>query len=380
VRLVLIGPVYPYRGGIAHYTTMLYRVLRERGHDVLLASFKRQYPQRLFPGKSDRDPSEQPVRVEEVHYWIDSLNPITWLMTAWRIRQYWPDVIIMQWWTTFWALAWSVLGTLNRLFLQRPLVMVCHNVLPHEVRWWDTLLARLVLRNTSHFIVQSAEEEQSLLSLLPGARVTIAPLPIFDMFAGACVPREEARRRLDLPPDVPILLFFGIVREYKGLKDLIAALPEVQARMGKVILLVAGEFWEDKRAYLEMIEHLGVGDAVIIDDRYIPNEDVPTYFSVADVLVAPYRQVTGSAVVQLAFGCDCPVITTAVGGLVDLIRDGENGLLVPPSDSAALAASIVRYFTEGLATQLTSSQSRTSHWSTLFDTIETLQDSFNGCL
>ena len=374
IRLVLIGPVYPYRGGIAHYTTMLYRALRERGHEVLLVSFKRQYPQWLFPGRSDKDPSKKPLKVEEARYWLDSLNPFTWLTTFWRIRRYRPDAVILQWWTTFWAPVWFTLGVLNWLFLRQPLIYICHNVLPHEMHWWDPLLARAVLQWGTRFVVQSAEEEHRLFSLLPGAQATTIPLPVFDMFADQRMSKEEARERLRLPADVPVLLFFGIVREYKGLKNLLAALPEIRAQLGDVILVVAGEFWEDQQPYLEMIHQLGLEDSVVVDDRYIPNEEVGVYFSAADVLVAPYRQVTGSAVVQMALGYDCPVITTTVGGLADLVRDGENGLLVPPSDSAALAAGIVRYFTEGLITplrQLTQSRSHTSHWLALVNTIET---------
>ena len=373
IRLVLIGPVYPYRGGIAHYTTMLYRALRERGHEVLLVSFKRQYPQWLFPGQSDKDPSKKPLKVEEARYWLDSLNPLTWLTAFWRIRRYRPDAVILQWWTTFWAPVWFTLGVLNWLFLRQPLIYICHNVLPHEMHRWDPLLARTVLRWGTCFVVQSAEEEHRLFSLLPRAQATIIPLPVFDMFADQRTSKEEARDRLRLPADVPVLLFFGIVREYKGLKNLLAALPEIRAQLGDVVLVVAGEFWEDQQPYLEMIHQLGLEDSVVVDDRYIPNEEVGVYFSAADVLVAPYRQVTGSAVVQMALGYGLPVITTTVGGLADLVRDGETGLLVPPSDSAALAAGIVQYFTKGLATplrQLTQSRSHT-HWLTLVNTIET---------
>ena len=348
MKVVLVGPVYPYRGGIAHYTTILYRTLREREHDVLPVSFRRQYPRWLFPGQSDRDPSKKPLRVEAAQYWIDSLNPITWLTTFWRIRQYQPDVIILQWWTTFWAAAWFVLGALNRVFLQRPLIYICHNVLPHEVRPWDSLLAKAVLRWGTNFIVQSAEEERRLFSLLPQARAVIVPLPVFDMFADDRVAQDEARRRLGLPSDVPVLLFFGIVREYKGLKDLLAALPEVRARLGCVVLLVAGEFWEDKHKYLEMIDRLRIGELVIIEDRYIPNEDVPLYFSAADVLVAPYRSATGSAVVQMALGCGCPVIATRVGNLAEVIQGDGAGLLTEPADSRALGETIVRYFRDNV--------------------------------
>lgn len=348
MRLALIGPVFPYRGGIAHYTTMLCRTLRAEGHEVLMVSLKRQYPQWLFPGGSDKDPSKERIEIEDAQYWIDSLNPITWVKAFWRIRSYCPDAIILQWWTTFWAPAWLVLGLLNRLFLRKPLIYISHNVLPHETYWWDPYLTRMTLHWGTHFIVQSAEEKERLLSLLPGAQAVIAPLPALDLFAPQQISKEMARKQLGLPLEVPTLLFFGIVREYKGLKDLLAAMPEVRARLGEVMLVIAGEFWEDERPYLKMIEQLGVSDSVIIEDRYIPNEEVALYFSATDVLVAPYQRVTGSAVVKMALGNNRPVITTRVGSLPDAVEHGVTGLLTQAENSQALAEAVVRFFHEGL--------------------------------
>jgi len=310
MRIALIGPVYPYKGGIAHYTTMLYGALRKRDHDVLMVSFKRQYPRWLYPGRDDKDPSKKPLVVEDAKYWIDSLNPITWLTTFWRIRCYQPDVLVLQWWTTFWTPVWFTLGVLNRLFLCRPLVYICHNVLPHESHWWDPWLTRMVLQWGSWLIVQSEEEFHRLGKLLPGKRASIVPHPTYDVLVGQKIPKEEARQHLGLPLDVPVLLFFGIVRKYKGLQDILAVMPEVRKRFGRVILLVVGEFWDEKRPYLEMIERLGIRELVIIEDRYIPNEEITWYFSAADVLVAPYRRVTGSGVMQIAHGLGMPVIST----------------------------------------------------------------------
>jgi glycosyltransferase involved in cell wall biosynthesis len=367
MRLVLIGPVYPFRGGIAHYTTMLYRAVRERGHDVLLVSFKRQYPQWLFPGRSDRDPSKQPLKVEDVQYWIDSLNPLTWLATFWRVQRYRPDVLILQWWTTFLAPVWLVLGMLNCIFLRKPLVYICHNVLPHEERRWDPWVARAILRWGRQFIVQSAQEEKRLLGLMPRARVVAIPHPVYDMFADGKISQKEARERLGLPLNVPILLFFGIVREYKGLKDLLMALPRIREQLGRVIVLVTGEFWEDKQSYLEMIERLGIGDSVIIEDRYVLNEEVGLYFSATDALVAPYRQATGSGAVQMARGFGVPVIGTAGRGS-ERITAGETAGL--SADGGPLAAEIVRFFAkETLPRAIHTDAGQVSSWGRLVDQI-----------
>lgn len=342
MKVVLVGPVYPYRGGIAHYTTMLYRAFLERGHNVLMISFKRQYPRWLYPGRSDRDPSKQPLVVEDAKYWIDSLNPFTWLATFWRIWHYKPDAIILQWWTTFWAPVWFTIGVLNRLWLRKPLFYICHNVLPHETRRWDTLLTKVVLCWGSNFIVQSPQEKHRLLSLLPHAQVNIIPHPVYDMFAHQKIAKEEARKRLGLPTDVPILLFFGIVREYKGLRDILAAIPEIRKQLGKVMLLIAGEFWDNKQHYLEIISQTGIEDSVVIEDRYIPNEEIGLYFSAADALIVPYRQLTGSGVVQLARGFRTPVIFAGAfgfksGPVRNQISEGPN----------LLANQVARFFAEG---------------------------------
>lgn len=344
MRIALIGPVYPYRGGIAHYTTMLYEALQKKGYEVLLISFKRQYPKWLFPGRSDKDPSKHPLYAEGAQYWIDSLNPLSWFVTFLRLARYQPDALILQWWTTFWAPSWFTFGVLNAFFLRSSLLYICHNVLPHESCWWDVWVARLVLRWGNRFIVQSEEERKRLSVCLPKARATVFPIPVFDIFTDERIPKNEARKRLGLPADIPILLFFGIVRAYKGLTDLLAALPQVRERLGKVLLLIVGEFWEDKVPYLAQIEALHITNSVIIEDRYIPNEEIALYFSAIDLLVSPYREVTGSAVVQIGIGFHCPIVTTRVGSLAELAENNSTITLVEPRDSAALAAAIVNHF------------------------------------
>jgi len=352
---------------------MLCHALRERGHEVLMISFKRQYPQWLFPGKSDKDPSRKPLKVEAAEYWIDSLNPLTWFYTFFRIKMFHPDVIVLQWWTTFWTPVWFIIGVLNRFLLKSVLVYICHNVLPHEAKAWDPWLVRLALRWGTNFTVQSEHELVRLLNLLPKAQIQVVSHPVYDMFAEHKIPQGEARRLLDLPSDAKVLLFFGIVREYKGLKDILIALPEILERLGKVVLLIAGEFWEDKRPYLEMIEELGIAKHVVVEDRYIPNEEVPIYFSAADVLVAPYRRTTGSGVIQMAQGFDVLVVTTRVSGLSEMVCEGKNGLLVPPGDTIGLTQAIQRCFTKHLAeaTKTTLCKERKAvDWTTLVDVIE----------
>jgi glycosyltransferase involved in cell wall biosynthesis len=278
MRIALIGPTYPYRGGIAHYTTMLHKALCKRGHDVLLMSFIRQYPLWLYPGQSDRDPSEQPLQAEKVSYSLDSLNPLTWLASFRLLCHFSPDAVILSWWTPFWAPAWLVLGMLIRWRLHRPLLFLCHNVLPHEPKFWDRWVAKVVLRQGSSFIVQSEDERQQLVAMLPQARASVVPHPVYDMFAVNSISQTEARTKLEIPLGAPVLLFFGIIREYKGLMDLLEAMPQIKGDVPNVRLIVAGEFWQSKLPYFHAVEILGIGDNVRFDDHYIPNEKVALYF------------------------------------------------------------------------------------------------------
>ncbi len=347
MRLALIGPVYPYRGGIAHYTTALYSALRDQGHEVLPISFSRQYPQWLFPGQSDKDPSQKPLEVPDARYWLDSLNPITWLATVSRIRDYSPDAIILQWWVPFWALAWMSIVWLIQRFAVAKVVFICHNVIPHEAGRLDRLLVRRVLGLGDVNIVHSERDREELLGLLPRAQVHVAHHPTYSVFAENAPAVSQARQELGLDSETPVILFFGFVRPYKGLDYLIKALPLVLQDMD-IHLLIAGEFWDGVQHYRDQIQSLHVESHVTLVDRYIRNEDIGTYFAGADLVALPYIDATQSGIVQMAFGFGVPVLTTNVGGLGESVQDGVTGLLVRPQDSQALASAIRRYFQDQL--------------------------------
>ncbi len=349
MKYVLIGPTYPYRGGISHYTTLLYQHL-SAAHEVKLYSFKRQYPAFLFPGRTDRDPSRSPLRAD-CEYLLDPSNPLTWLETFRRIKRGQPDALILQWWVPYWALTFASIAFLVRKFTPTRVLFICHNVLPHEGSAIDRLSAKLALGQGHYFIVQSEKDLNDLKRLLPGAQVRRTAHPIYEALAlDRKMTDEEAKRQLGL--EGKVLLFFGFVREYKGLKYLLKAIPQV---MGKIDahLLVVGEFWDDKLSYLKLIEELGIAPAVTIIDRYIPNEELGLYFSAADVVVLPYVDATQSGVTQLAYGFEKPVITTLVGGIPEVVKDGETGMIVPPEDSEALGEAIARYFEEDLGARFT---------------------------
>lgn len=351
MKVALIGPVYPYRGGIAHYTTLLAYHLAER-HEVHVISFRSQYPSKLFPGRSDRDPSQEPLLINNVRYILHPLQPVSWIRTSQLLQRLDPDVLLIQWWVTFWAPSFaSILWLYRRMLPTSPIIAICHNVLPHETQWWDVVLTKLVLSLPTYHLVHSTCEKERLLALIPRANVTVSAFPSYQGIVTRRYTRAEARRELGLDHEVAVLLFFGFVRPYKGLMYLLEAVNKIKEYVD-VHLLVVGEFWENKQKYLQKIRELNLNTCVTLIDRYVPNEEISKYFAAANVLVLPYIQASQSAVVQLAFEMGTPIIASNVGGLSESIVDGVNGLLVRPGDSDSLAAAILRYLREGLEPRL----------------------------
>ncbi len=349
-RFCLLGPTYPYRGGIAHYTTLLTQHLREEGHEVLLLSFSRQYPGWLFPGKSDKDPSKRPLRTE-AEYLLDPINPLTWRRTLKRIKEWQPDMVIVPWWHPYFAPVWSVLSRgIKRLDLTPRLIFICHNVLPHEQGKFSKIVLptviKVTLRKGDSFILHSQADGDILRSLLPQASYVVTPLPTYAALGD--VDTTAVELPVMLPEDRPLLLFAGFVRPYKGLDILLDALPLVLAEM-PVHLLVAGEFWQGGEAqYRRQIQELGIEEHVTIINEYLPDELLAACIDRADVVVLPYRSATQSAIIQTAFGRNTPVITTDVGGLAEVVEDGRTGLVVPPENSVLLTEAINKYFTNNL--------------------------------
>ncbi len=354
MRISVVGPTYPYRGGIAHYTTLLVRHLRQAGHHAPLYSFTRQYPRWLFPGKTDRDPSATPLRVN-CEYILDPINPLTWWRLVRRVRADNPDLLVLQWWVPYWTPCLTTVGTLLKRNSTIKIAFICHNVVPHEGGGvLDRRLALTVLRQGDALIVHSEQDRHRLLALLPAARVVKAAIPTYAPLAAQraqTVSGRDLRRELGLPAAGPVLLFFGFVRPYKGLEYLIQALPRIREHL-PAHLLVAGEFWSSREFYVRYAQEFGVEQFITFVDRYIPNEELQPYFDIADVVVLPYVSATQSAVVQLAFGFNKPVITTRVGGLHEVVRDGVNGLIVPPQDEGALAEAVVRFFTDEVGARI----------------------------
>ncbi len=370
-RISLLGPAWPYRGGIAHFSAALARTLAARGHAVQPVTFSRQYPAVLFPGKSQFDDGPPPAGVPIASQVLDTLNPLSWRRTARFIAGSGAEVAVLMYWMPFLAPA---LGTVARRLHRRGVTVlgIVHNAIPHERRPGDLVLGRYALGVCDGLIAMSDTVRADLDRLGLTAPTRTVPHPVYDNF-GEPIPQAEARAALGLPTEAPVFLFFGFVRRYKGLHVLLDAMHAVTARVPEARLVVAGEFYADEAALRAQAADLG--DAVRFDADYIPDHRVGLYFSAADAVVQPYVTATQSGVAQIAFHFERPVVTTDVGGLAEVVPDGEAGLVVPPEDPAALADALVRFVEDDLAEPLAAGVRRQRDlvsWDHLAEAVEEL--------
>jgi len=322
MRIASVGPAPPWRGGISQYHYALADRLGREGAVVQVLTFARLYPRLLFPGSDPTDTSEGalPALGEAV---LRPMWPPSWKRSARRITEYDPDAVLLHWWHPFFAL--SYLGLLRRIPRNVPVGLICHNVLSHEKMPGGRRLG-------------GEKMATEIRSLNPHAAIEIVAHPRYDLpFTRPMPDRESAREQLGLDSGEAVFLFFGLVREYKGLDVLLEALSLLETE-SRWTCLIAGEFYESREPYEARIREFGLEERVIMYDRYIPNSEVPGFFAAADLTVLPYRHATQSGVAALSIACNRPVLTTRVGALPETIVEGENGWLVPPEDPAALAS------------------------------------------
>jgi glycosyltransferase involved in cell wall biosynthesis len=329
VTTVLIGPVYPYRAGIAYCTT---RLAEELGAEVI--SYRRQYPRWLYPGASDVDPTLP--RFERARFLLDIVNPISWLRTALLLRRERPDAVILVWWVWVWALPYLTL--LMLLPKATRVVLQCHNIGDKEPAAWKRWLTNRVLRRGDVLVVHAKSEADDARRRTSRPVVTTF-LPVHEM-GGAVPSRDEARRRLGLTGNVA--LCFGHVRPYKGLDIALRAWRLLET---EVTLVVAGEaWWKGEEEYRALAQGL---PNVRLDFRFIPDAEIANYFAATDVVLAPYRVEAQSGVALTSFYFARPVVASTVGGLPEIIEEGVNGLLIPPEDPVALAKAVDAFFARG---------------------------------
>ena len=339
MKLVLLGPTSPHRGGIARYGTLLLAELLKR-HDGLGIGFDRLYPAFLFPGQNQLDAeshsSEQPPVERILHY----LRPGSWTRAAQRIDEFAPAAVVLTWWVTFWA---PYLGWLARRLTRRHrIIYLCHNVYPHEASFIDRPLVRFALKPAGRFIVHSEENRGQLLQLFPNARVLRQAHPAYGFNPLSAIESGEARKRLSIQGRM--LLFFGFVRSYKGLDLAIEALAKVKDDLPDLSLWICGEFWDNRRKYEGLIEHYGLQNRVRIEAGFLPQSDLGLRVAACDGVLLPYRSVTGSGILGNALAMNKPVIASNTGSLGEMVEHGRSGLLCEPNDSTALARAIRDFY------------------------------------
>ena len=346
MKIVMLGPVYPFKGGIAQYTGAMCAALAAE-HEVRAVSFSLQYPKLLYR-RPQREEGNTTFRYEPAIYPLNTMNPFTWKRTAAQICGGNPDLLIVQWWHPWFAPCYaSVLASVRKKLRGTRILFVCHNVLPHEGFPMKDALARRVLRKGDAFIVHSGQDAEDLKRLVPDPLFIHGVHPAYNQFLKRGVTKEQARRELGIPEDREVLLFFGYIREYKGLKHLIRALPAIRAGRPKACLCVVGDFWENNRPeYEQLIREAGAEDAVTLVDGYLPDDKVEPWFAAADLCVLPYESATQSGVIQIAYSFGLPVVATDVGGLPEVVHDGRTGYVVPPKDPEKIAEAVVRFFGE----------------------------------
>lgn len=333
-KLTIVGPVFPYRAGIAYCTTRLAEELAKQ-HEVDVVSFKRQYPAKFYPGGSDVDETLRHKTPGNARFDVDIVKPSTWLTTAWRLRRSKPDAVIFVWWIWVWALPYLLMIAL--LPRRTKVILQCHNIGDKEPARWKSWLTDRVLRRGDVLVVHAESELLQASSRAGGRRIVSAQLPVHEL-GGAVPSRDDAKRALGLAGR-NVALFFGHVRPFKGLDLALRAWRDLRS---DVVLLVAGEaWWESEAEYRKLAEGL---PNVRLEFRFIPDAEIATYFAAADVVLAPYRVEAQSGVILTAFHFGRAVIAARVGGIPQIVHEGGTGYLIRPENPSDLAAAVDRFF------------------------------------
>ncbi len=382
MRLAVVGPAHPIKGGISHYTTLLVRALRKR-HEVLFISYRYQYPQWIYPGTGQTSNDASPILEENEPIW-HSLKPWSLHQIAHRMKKFGAEGVIDTWVTQFLGFHTTYLAWQIKRIAKCPIVLLCHNVHQHDPLPLENFLPKLAFNSADGFIVGSETDLERLKSFVPNAIIRKHFHPTYDVFAkDSDWTRENARAALGMGHE-PMVLYFGAVRPYKGLKWLVQAAPEILAGVPGCQIWCVGDYWDGPEEFEEMSKELGVlydpaspsAGGTRIVAKYVPNEEVGKFFAACDLVALPYETATQSGIAQIAYGFDKPCLVTSVGGLPEIVLDGETGYVVPPLDSKAIADRVIEFFSltdEGRA----QFESRIADWKKVFDwdhMVDTVED------
>ncbi|MCK9302938.1 MAG: glycosyltransferase [Bacteroidales bacterium] len=341
MRIIIVGTAYPYRGGLSAFNERLaYQYLKE-GHEVEIYTFSLQYPNFLFPGKTQYS-DEQPPKDITISRKVNSVNPFNWIKVGNEIKKKKPDILITKFWIPYMS---PCLGTIERIVRKNgrtKIISILDNIIPHEKRFGDKMLVKYFVRSTDGFIAMSKSVLNDL-NLFDTKRPRIfCPHPLYDSF-GTLISREEALKELNLDDKYRYVLFFGIIRAYKGLDLLLEAFADERLKSMDIKLIVAGEYYEDEDKYQEMLSSLDIKDKVIMKTEFIPDSKVNLYFSACDIVAQPYKTATQSGVTQIAYHFVKSMLVTNVGGLPEIVPNGKVGYVVEKNPKK-IADALIDFF------------------------------------
>jgi glycosyltransferase involved in cell wall biosynthesis len=328
MKIIIAGPAYPYRGGIAEFSNRLAHQFIKEGHKVDIITFSLQYPKFLFPGKTQYTDAPAP-RGLKISRLINSVNPFNWLKTGLQIKAEKPDILILRFWIPFMGPSLGSIARIVRTNHITRVICIFDNVIPHEKRPGDRILTKYFTGSVDGAIVMASTVGEELKLFSKKLSMKLNPHPLFDNY-GEPVSKNHALSVLNLGHEYNYLLFFGFIRAYKGLDLLIRAFSDKRLRDKNLRLIIAGEFYDDPAPYKELVKESGIESEVIFFDRFIKDDEVPLFFSIADLVVQPYKTATQSGVTQIAFHYEKPMLVTDVGGLKEIVPDGKCGYVVQP--------------------------------------------------
>ena len=342
--VIIIGPGHPLRGGLATFNQRLAKEFIESGHECSICSFSLQYPRLFFPGKSQYtdEPAPEGLVIRSL---INSINPLNWISVGNKLKNEKPDIIVVRFWIPFMGPA---LGTILRQVKKNKhtkIICIADNVIPHEHRPGDTTFTSYFLKSCDAFITMSEKVMVDLRLFQKSKPGKIVQHPLYDNF-GSALSKEVARGNLGLSQDEKIILFFGFIRHYKGLDILLRVMSDERIKKAGIKLMIAGEFYEDKRQYLDLIDQLKIKEQLILRTDFIPDSEVRNYLCAADAVIQPYRNATQSGVTPLAYHFEKPMVVTNVGGLASLVPHEKVGLIAEPTPQA-IADAILRFYQLG---------------------------------
>jgi glycosyltransferase involved in cell wall biosynthesis len=343
MKITIIGPAHPLRGGLAAYNERIAKAFQDEGHEVNIVTFSLQYPNFLFPGKtqysSDAKPADLDISVE-----INSVNPLNWIKVGRKIKKQKPDLVICKFWLPFMGPCFGTILRIIKSNKHTKVASIIDNIIPHESRPGDKIFANYFVRSVDGFVVMSKSVGGDMRQFTSDKPVEFIPHPIYDNY-GERVAKSESKRHLQLSESGKYILFFGFIRKYKGLDLLLEAMADKRIQGLGIKAIVAGEYYDEQQQYMDIIEKNNLQEHIILRADFIENDEVRYYFGASDVVVQPYRTATQSGISQLAFHFEKPMIVTNVGGLPEIVTDGVSGF-VTEVNSNDIAEAILKYYTE----------------------------------